>query len=304
MKDLWLLSLFSIILYRKKCSTVSVLRYWNAFCDLLCLGWGRGGAPSRFQKFHGNFLVKSLLTGVHDEMPNDFLAARGVGGYVVLGWRTAERSCWLLLLVSVLGKSLAQADCFCSALPVRQQQDGPGEKVLWPRWYKPLRQMPAAELRQIVGPKTAAHWDLAQPCSRLLSQRPVPPLRPWDGGSGAGWPCVTCPCPALVAAGRWRSAAGTGAGQHGGTLAWVSAGEVARKSVTEHWNRLPREVMESPSLEIFKTFLEKSCAMWSKLPCFGRGIGVDDAQRSLPTPTILWLNLNGNANSFITGFCL
>jgi len=27
--------------------------------------------------------------------------------------------------------------------------------------------------------------------------------------------------------------------------------------VTEHWNRLPREAMESPSWEIFKTCLDK-----------------------------------------------
>jgi len=29
------------------------------------------------------------------------------------------------------------------------------------------------------------------------------------------------------------------------------------RRVTEHWNKLPREVADSPSLEIFKTRLDK-----------------------------------------------
>ena len=31
-----------------------------------------------------------------------------------------------------------------------------------------------------------------------------------------------------------------------------------------------------------------SCAACCRSPCFGRGVGLDDSQRSLPTPKILW----------------
>lgn len=56
--------------------------------------------------------------------------------------------------------------------------------------------------------------------------------------------------------------------------------------VSEHWHRLPREVVKSPSQEIFKTRLDtnpcnflKGTALWK--------VGLEDLQRSLPTPTIL-----------------
>ena len=59
--------------------------------------------------------------------------------------------------------------------------------------------------------------------------------------------------------------------------------------LTEPWHRLPREVVESPSLETFKTPpWTRSCAACCRWPCFGRRVGLDDPQRSLPTPTILW----------------
>ena len=39
----------------------------------------------------------------------------------------------------------------------------------------------------------------------------------------------------------------------------------------------------------------RSCATCSRWPCFGRVFGLDDPQRSLPTPTILWF-CNGKKN--------
>ena len=41
-----------------------------------------------------------------------------------------------------------------------------------------------------------------------------------------------------------------------------------------------------------------SCAACCRWPCFGRGVGLDDPQRSLPIPTILWF-----CDSVILWFC-
>ena len=55
----------------------------------------------------------------------------------------------------------------------------------------------------------------------------------------------------------------------------------------EPWNRLPREAVESPSLEIFKTCLDKVLCSLLWVTLLGQGVGLGDPQRSLPTPAIL-----------------
>jgi len=57
--------------------------------------------------------------------------------------------------------------------------------------------------------------------------------------------------------------------------------------VTEPWNRLPREVVESPSLEIFKTCLDTVLCSLLWVTVLRQGVGLDDPQRSFPTPTML-----------------
>ena len=42
--------------------------------------------------------------------------------------------------------------------------------------------------------------------------------------------------------------------------------------VTEHWNRLPREVVESPSMEIFKIQMDTFLRILLEGTCFSRGL--------------------------------
>jgi len=57
--------------------------------------------------------------------------------------------------------------------------------------------------------------------------------------------------------------------------------------VTEPWTRLPRGVVESPSLEIVKTHLDKVLCTLLWVTLLGQEVGLGDPQRSLPTPNIV-----------------
>ena len=57
--------------------------------------------------------------------------------------------------------------------------------------------------------------------------------------------------------------------------------------VPEPWPRLPREAVESPSLEIFQPRLDKVLCSLLWVTLLGQGVGLGDPQRSLPTQNIL-----------------
>ena len=57
--------------------------------------------------------------------------------------------------------------------------------------------------------------------------------------------------------------------------------------VMEPWPRLPREAVESPSLEIFQPRLDAVLCPLLWVTLLGQGVGLGDPQRALPTPNIL-----------------
>jgi len=57
--------------------------------------------------------------------------------------------------------------------------------------------------------------------------------------------------------------------------------------VTEPWPRLPREVVECPSLEIFQTHLDVVLCHLLWVTLLRQGAGLGDPQRSLPTLNVL-----------------
>lgn len=98
-------------------------------------------------------------------------------------------------------------------------------------------------------------------------------MNTWREGT-KGMELESCQCRGKEAMGtKWSS---------GGSL-WMSG---SIPVLCQRWSRLPREVVESPSVEIFKTQLNANLCELLKGTYFGRGVGFS-LLKSLPTSMIL-----------------
>jgi len=61
--------------------------------------------------------------------------------------------------------------------------------------------------------------------------------------------------------------------------------------VTERWNRLPREVVESPSLEIFRPRLDEVLCSLLWVTLLQQGVGLDDPRGPFQ-PLPFWGSVN------------
>ena len=146
-----------------------------------------------------------------------------------------------------------------------------------------------------------AAWDRAQPGRGLevaLGQLCPSGRMGWGGdasGSGLAEGVFTL-CLFWGASRGVSHRGGSQAEETGWSRRWASTQALSRDisclglfslRVTEPWPRLPREVVESPSLDIFQTRLDKvRCSLlWVTL--LRQGVGLGDPQTSLPTPNIL-----------------
>jgi len=60
--------------------------------------------------------------------------------------------------------------------------------------------------------------------------------------------------------------------------------------VVRHWNRLPREFLDAPSLEVFKASLDGALVLPDLVggnPAYDRAIGTGLSLRSLASQTVL-----------------